>query len=93
MARLMVTQYLGQQPHIMKASGVPQSLLDRVGEVLTWPATHEQVEAASKLVPDEIVQMLTASGTADEARAQGGRVRRATAAPARSSTRSATCGR
>ena len=24
MARLMVTQYLGQQPHIMKASGVPQ---------------------------------------------------------------------
>jgi len=62
MARLMVTQYLGQQPHIMKASGVPQSLLDAVGEVLTWPATHEQVEAASKLVPDEIVEMLTASG-------------------------------
>ena len=46
MARLMVTQYLGQQPHIMKASGVPQSLLDEVGEVLTWPATHEQVVAA-----------------------------------------------
>ena len=68
MARLMVTQYLGQQPHIMKASGVPQSLLDRVGEVLTWPATHEQVVAASKLVPDEIVQMLTASGTPAEAR-------------------------
>ena len=70
MARLMVTQYLGQQPHIMKASGVPQALLDKVGEVLTWPATHEQVEAASKLVPDEIVQMLTASGTAADARAK-----------------------
>lgn len=70
MARMMVTQYLGQQPHIMKASGVPQSLLDKVGEVLTWPATHEQVEAASKLVPDEIVQMLTASGTPAEARAK-----------------------
>ena len=68
MARLMVTQYLGQQPHIMKASGVPQTLLDQVGEVLTWPATHEQVVAASKLVPDEIVQMLTASGTPAEAR-------------------------
>ena len=68
MARMMVTQYLGQQPHIMKASGVPQSLLDSVGEVLTWPATHEQVVAASKLVPDEIVQMLTASGTPAEAR-------------------------
>lgn len=70
MARLMVTQYLGQQPHIMKASGVPQSLLDAVGEVLTWPATHEQVVAAAKLVPDEIVQMLTASGTPAEAREQ-----------------------
>jgi len=72
MARLMVTQYLGQQPHIMKASGVPQELLDRVGEVLTWPATHEQVEAASKLVPDEIVEMLTASGTPHDARAKVG---------------------
>ena len=70
MARLMVTQYLGQQPHIMKASGVPQSLLDKVGEILTWPATHEQVVAASKLVPDEIVQMLTASGTPEDARQQ-----------------------
>ena len=70
MARLMVTQYLGQQPHIMRASGVPQSLLDAVGEVLTWPATHEQVEAASKLVPDDVVRMLTASGTPDQARAR-----------------------
>ncbi|CAB4572977.1 unannotated protein [freshwater metagenome] len=70
MARLMVTQYLGQQPHIMKASGVPQSLLDEVGNVLTWPATHEQVVEASKLVPDEIVNMLTASGTPAEARAK-----------------------
>ena len=69
-ARLLVTQYLGQQPHIMKASGVPESLLDEIGQVLTWPATHDQVVAASKLVPDEIVQMITASGTADECRAK-----------------------
>ena len=54
----------------MKASGVPESLLDEIGEVLTWPATHEQVVAASKLVPDEIVQMITASGTPDECRAK-----------------------
>ena len=67
-ARLLVTQYLGQQPHIMKASGVPESLLEEIGRVLTWPATHEQVEAASKLVPDEIVQMICAAGTADEVR-------------------------
>lgn len=67
-ARLLVTQYLGQQPHIMKASGVPESLLDEIGRVLTWPATHDQVLAASRLVPDEVVQMITASGTPDECR-------------------------
>ncbi len=67
-ARLLVTQYLGQQPHIMKASGVPESLLDEIGRVLTWPATHDQVVAASELVPDDIVQMITASGTAQECR-------------------------
>ena len=69
-ARLLVTQYLGQQPHIMKASGVPDQLLEDIGKVLTWPATHDQVVAASKLVPDEIVQMITASGTPEECRAQ-----------------------
>jgi 5,10-methylenetetrahydromethanopterin reductase len=69
-ARLLVTQYLGQQPHIMKASGVPQELLDEIGTVLTWPATHDQVVAASKMVPDDIVQMITASGEPDEVKAK-----------------------
>jgi 5,10-methylenetetrahydromethanopterin reductase len=67
-ARLLVTQYLGQQPHIMKASGVPDTILDSVHEVLTWPATHEQVVAASQRVPDDIVQMICAAGTAAECR-------------------------
>ena len=71
-ARLLVTQYLGQQPHIMKASGVPESLLNEIGQVLTWPATHDQVVDASRLVPDDIVQMITASGTADECREKVG---------------------
>ncbi len=74
-ARLLVTQYLGQQPHIMKASGVPQELLDEIGKVLTWPATHDEVVAASKLVPDDIVQMITASGDARRGAGQGRRVR------------------
>lgn len=69
-ARLLVTQYLGQQPHLMKASGVPASLLEEIGRVLTWPATHEEVEAASRLVPDEVVQLLSASGTAEDCRAK-----------------------
>ncbi len=69
-ARLLVTQYLGQQPHIMKASGVPEALLDEIGQVLTWPATHDQVVAASALVPDDIVQMICAAGSPEEVRAK-----------------------
>ncbi|MGH8958913.1 MAG: LLM class flavin-dependent oxidoreductase [Acidimicrobiia bacterium] len=65
-ARMLVTQYLGQQPHIMKASGVPQTLLSEIGRVMTWPATHEEVTEASKLVPDGIVQMICAAGTPEE---------------------------
>ena len=69
-ARLLVTQYLGQQPHIMAASGVPTELLDEIGRVMTWPATLDEVRTAAKLVPDEVVQMITASGTPDECRAK-----------------------
>nr|PZN59051.1 MAG: LLM class flavin-dependent oxidoreductase [Chloroflexota bacterium] len=69
-ARKLVTQYLGQQPHIMKASGVRQELLDEIAQVLTWPATEEQIEEAMKLVPDDVVQLITASGTPDEVKAK-----------------------
>ncbi len=69
-ARKLVTQYLGQQPHIMKASGVSQELLDEIHQVLTWPATEEQIERAMELVPDDVVQLITASGTPDEVRAK-----------------------
>lgn len=69
-ARELVTQYLGQQPHIMKASGVDQGLLDEIGKVLTWPASEEDIRRAMVLVPDEVVQMITASGTPDECRAK-----------------------
>ena len=69
-ARKLVTQYLGQQPHIMKASGVSQELLDEINQVLTWPATEEQIVEAMKLVPDDVVQMITASGTPDEVKAK-----------------------
>ena len=69
-ARKLVTQYLGQQPHIMKASGVKQELLDEISQVLSWPATEEQIEDAMRLVPDDVVQMITASGTPEEVRAK-----------------------
>jgi len=69
-ARELLTQYLGQQPHIMKASGVDPSLIDDIGKVLTWPAGPEEIHRAMKLVPDEAVQLITASGTPEECRAK-----------------------
>ena len=69
-SRELVAQYLGQQPHIGKASGVDESLLEEIGAVLTWPATPEQIEKAMGLVPDDVVQLITASGTPDECRAK-----------------------
>ncbi|MBE2222807.1 MAG: LLM class flavin-dependent oxidoreductase [Anaerolineae bacterium] len=69
-ARKMMVQYLGQQPHLMKASGVSQELLDEIHQVLTWPATDEEIEAAMHLVPDDVVQMCTASGSPEEVKAK-----------------------
>lgn len=69
-ARKMMTQYLGQQPHLMKASGVSQELLAEIHQVLTWPATEEQIENAMHLVPDDVVQMCTASGSPEEVKAK-----------------------
>jgi 5,10-methylenetetrahydromethanopterin reductase len=69
-ARKMIVQYLGQQPHLMKASGVSQELLDEIHAVLQWPATDEQIEAAMHIVPDDVVQMCTASGSPEEVKAK-----------------------
>ncbi|MFN2489438.1 MAG: LLM class flavin-dependent oxidoreductase [Actinomycetota bacterium] len=67
-ARLLLTQYLGQQPHIMKASGVDASLIEEINALVDWPATQEQIEKAAALVPDEVVQLVSASGTPAECR-------------------------
>ena len=65
-SRELLTQYLAQQPHIAKASGVKQETVDQIQSILGWPATKEQVQAAMPLVPDELVQRITASGTPAE---------------------------
>ena len=69
-ARVLLTQYLGQQPHIMKASGVSEDLIKEINAKVDWPATHDQIVAASVLVPDDVVQLVSASGTPDECRAK-----------------------
>jgi 5,10-methylenetetrahydromethanopterin reductase len=69
-SRELLTQYLGQQPHIMKASGVDPALIEAIGKVMTWPAGPEEIRKAMRLVPDDAVQMITASGTPAECRAR-----------------------
>ncbi len=71
-SRELLTQYLGQQPHIMKASGVDPALIEAIGKILTWPASPEDIHKAMRLVPDEAVQMISASGTPEECRAKVG---------------------
>jgi 5,10-methylenetetrahydromethanopterin reductase len=65
-ARWMLTQYLAQQPHIAKASGVSEEVVKKIQSILGWPATKEQIRSAMPLVPDELVQRITASGTPEE---------------------------
>ena len=66
--RELLTQYLAQQPHIAKASGVSQEIVNQIQSILGWPATHEQIQKAKHLVPEDLVLRITASGTPEEAR-------------------------
>jgi 5,10-methylenetetrahydromethanopterin reductase len=67
-SRELLTQYLAQQPHIAKASGVSQDVVSEIRSILGWPATHEQIQRAKHLVPDDLLTRITASGTPEEAR-------------------------
>jgi 5,10-methylenetetrahydromethanopterin reductase len=69
-ARGLLTQYLAQQPHIAKASGVKPEVVEKIQSILGWPATKEEIDKAKVYVPDDLVLRITATGTPDEARAQ-----------------------
>lgn len=68
--RELLTQYLAQQPHIAKASGVDPAVVEKIQAILGWPATHEQIRQAKHLVPADLIDRITASGTPEEARAK-----------------------
>ncbi|MCX6036933.1 MAG: LLM class flavin-dependent oxidoreductase [Chloroflexi bacterium] len=67
-SKMLLCQYLAQQPHIARASGVSQEVVAEIQTTLGWPATKEQINKAKHLVPAELVMRITASGTPDEAR-------------------------
>jgi len=66
--RGLLTQYLAQQPHIAKASGVSMDVVEKIQSILGWPATNEQIQKAKHLVPEELIHRITASGTPEEAK-------------------------
>jgi 5,10-methylenetetrahydromethanopterin reductase len=67
-AKELITQYLAQQPHIAKASETPEETIKQIQSILGWPATKEQIHRAMELVPDDLIERITASGTPDEVR-------------------------
>ncbi len=68
--RGLLTQYLAQQPHIAKASGVSMDVVQQIQSILGWPATKEQINQAKHLVPEDLILRISASGTPEEARAK-----------------------
>jgi 5,10-methylenetetrahydromethanopterin reductase len=62
----LVAYYLATEPHIMKASNVPEDLIARVQAVMGWPATEAEYLAAARVIPDDVVRSLMAVGTSDE---------------------------
>jgi alkanesulfonate monooxygenase SsuD/methylene tetrahydromethanopterin reductase-like flavin-dependent oxidoreductase (luciferase family) len=65
-ARGLATQYIGQQPHITKASGISEENAARVKEELDWPASAEDIERAAEHVPDDVVRNIVATGTRED---------------------------
>jgi 5,10-methylenetetrahydromethanopterin reductase len=68
--KMLLCQYLAQQPHIAKASNVSDDVIQKIQAILGWPATKEQIMKAKDLVPDDLVHKITASGTPAEAKAK-----------------------
>ena len=64
----LVAYYLGTEPHIMKASGADPDLVERVKEVVGWPATEADYRKAADLIPDNLVKSLMAAGTSSQCR-------------------------
>ena len=66
----LAAYYFATEPHIMKASGVSEEIADKAKALMGWPATEEDYERASAVIPDEIVRDIMAVGTADDCRAK-----------------------
>jgi 5,10-methylenetetrahydromethanopterin reductase len=64
----LAAYYFATEPHIMKASGVSEEIADQAKALMGWPASEEDYERASAVIPDEVVHNIMAVGTADDCR-------------------------
>lgn len=64
----LVAYYLGTEPHLMEASGADPGLIERVKQVVGWPATEADYRKAAPLIADGFVRELMAVGTSSQCR-------------------------
>ncbi len=70
-ARYAIAMYMGQQPHIAAASGVDQGAIQEIHDAMGgWPPRDGGIEAAMPLVGDDLVDLLSASGTPEMCRSR-----------------------
>jgi 5,10-methylenetetrahydromethanopterin reductase len=68
-AKLMLARYLRQAEHIAEISRAPRWLVEKIHELVSWPARQDEVERAADVIPDEYVQGIMAVGAPEDARA------------------------
>ncbi|GAA4438912.1 5,10-methylenetetrahydromethanopterin reductase [Actinokineospora soli] len=61
-ARLVLTRYLAQQPHVAKHEWVDPDLVARIRARCTWPATAAELASVADLVPLDLVRSVAAVG-------------------------------
>jgi 5,10-methylenetetrahydromethanopterin reductase len=66
----LAAYYFATEPHIMKASGVSEEIANQAKSMMGWPATEEDYERASVVIPEDLVSNIMAVGTAEECRAK-----------------------
>ena len=66
----LAAYYFATEPHIMKASGVSEEIADKAKSIMSWPATEEDYERASVVIPEDLVRNIMAVGTTAECRAK-----------------------
>ena len=64
----LAAYYFATEPHIMKASGVDEEIAEKAKALMGWPATEEDYERASAVIPEDIVRDIMAVGTAEDCR-------------------------